>query len=317
MSRLSDIDLNDPDYVNANTATKQAIFDAYSKDDPDYTGANTATQNAIRESFGVTTTTPPAAQPSIAPNIASAVGEAAVGKLSPINPYGATLGEAGQALKTGAGAVANKIGQTTVSGAGALAADAYAALHGLPPIATIGKKVLQSVMPGSQTTIAEGLGALGQGAKGMVGGAMTVGKNLAQGFVDPANLFTLPYQMAAYEQERIRQNPNGPLVNNTLFTDTPHVVDTLKTNPYAQTVRGEAATQGQAGAMNARNAVANMPFGNVTAQERARLEQDQRDRQQRQAQQAQARAILAQPPTAQNFIARSKATADLYGGVGK
>jgi hypothetical protein len=108
--------------------------------------------------------------------------------------------------------------------------------------------------------------------------------------------------MAAYEQEKIRQNPSAP---------------GLETNPYAQTVRGEAVTQGQAGAMNARNAVANMPFGNVTPEERMILEQDQRDRQQRQARQAQARATLAQPPTAQNFIARSQAMADLYGGVGQ
>lgn len=157
-----------------------------------------------------------------------------------------------------------------------------------------------------------GGGALSRMGSGLASGARAVGGAVAQGVVAPESAFLMPYQMAAYEQERIRQNPNEPLVNNTLITGTPQVVDTLKTNPYAQTVRGEAATQGQAGAMNARNAVANMPFGNVTANERARLEQDQRDRQQRQA-----KAVLAQPPTAQNFIARSKAMADLYGGVGK
>ena len=33
--------------------------------------------------------------------------------------------------------------------------------------------------------------------------------------------------------------------------------------------------------------------------------------------QEQARAVLAQPPTSQNFIARSRAMAELYGGLGK
>lgn len=52
---------NNPDYLNANEATKQAIFDEYSKDDPDYVNANSATKDAIRREFGLgstTTTTP-------------------------------------------------------------------------------------------------------------------------------------------------------------------------------------------------------------------------------------------------------------------
>jgi hypothetical protein len=65
--------------------------------------------------------------------------------------------------------------------------------------------------------------------------------------------------MAAYEQAKIRANPNAP---------------GLEYNPYAQTVRGEAATQNRAGAANQMRTVANMPFGNVNAQERAILEQD-------------------------------------------
>ena len=233
-------------------------------------------------------------EPSAAPNIAAEAGQAAVGKLSPVNPYGTTVGEAGSALKSGAQAVGQKIGQTTLSGAGTLAADAYAALHGLPPIATVGKKVLQSVLPGSQTTIAEGINAAGQGLKGMAGGAMNVGKTLAQGAMAPENLLTLPYNMAAYEQAKIRANPTAP---------------GLESNPYAQTVRGEYATQGQAGAANARNALINQQYGGLTPQEQAILKQDR--------QRQQAKAVLAQPPTAQNFIQRSKALSDLYGGVGQ
>jgi hypothetical protein len=52
MSNLSSI-LTDPNYVNANEATKQAIFDKFSAQDTNFTGANAETQNAIRQRFGV------------------------------------------------------------------------------------------------------------------------------------------------------------------------------------------------------------------------------------------------------------------------
>jgi hypothetical protein len=200
-------------------------------------------------------------EPSPAGNIAGAAGTSALGNFSPANPYGTTVGEAGQALKTGAQAVANKVGQTTLGGAGALAADAYAALHGLPPVATMGKKILQSVMPGSQTTIAEGLGAVGQGLRAGAGGLANAGKFIASGAIAPENLLTLPYQMAAYEQEKIRANPNAPGLEN---------------NPYAQTVRGEYKTQGQAGAANQRQAlINNIPgYANMSPEEKQIMDQD-------------------------------------------
>jgi len=52
MPSLSEI-LQDPNYVSANEATKQAIFDKYSATDANFTGANAATQDAIRQRFGV------------------------------------------------------------------------------------------------------------------------------------------------------------------------------------------------------------------------------------------------------------------------
>ena len=52
MSNLSSI-LTDPNYVNANEATKRAIFDKFSAQDTNFTGANAETQNAIRQRFGV------------------------------------------------------------------------------------------------------------------------------------------------------------------------------------------------------------------------------------------------------------------------
>jgi hypothetical protein len=45
--------LKDPNYINANEATKKAIFDKYSAKDKNYTDANDATKSAIRQKFGV------------------------------------------------------------------------------------------------------------------------------------------------------------------------------------------------------------------------------------------------------------------------
>ena len=207
----------------------------------------------------------PVAQPSPAGNIAGAATTSALGNFSPANPYGTTIGEAGQAIKTGAQAVANKVGQTTLGGAAGLATDAYAALHGLPPLASVGRKVLQSVMPGSQTTIAEGLGAAGQALRAGAGGLANAGKFIASGAVAPENLLTLPYQMAAYEREKIRANPNAPEYAN---------------NPYAMSYRSQGTanpiTQGQAGAMNQRQALINNTpgYANMTPEEKQIIDQD-------------------------------------------
>ena len=40
--------LKDPNYVNANEATKAAIFDKWAPQDPNFANANAATQDAIR-----------------------------------------------------------------------------------------------------------------------------------------------------------------------------------------------------------------------------------------------------------------------------
>lgn len=45
--------LKDPAYVNANKATKKAIFDKHAPNDPNYAGANEPTKQAIRARFGV------------------------------------------------------------------------------------------------------------------------------------------------------------------------------------------------------------------------------------------------------------------------
>jgi hypothetical protein len=113
----------------------------------------------------------------------------------------------------------------------------------------------------TQATPAQAVQTAVQGAKTLGTGARALGGALVQGAVAPESLFALPYQMAAYEQEKIRENPNAP---------------GLERNPYAMTVRGEAPTQGAAGAMNQRRAVVNMPIQGVTAEERRILEEDQK-----------------------------------------
>lgn len=57
MATASEI-LNSPAYINANPATKQAIFDKHIASDVSFTGANPATQQAILGKFGLTKTTP-------------------------------------------------------------------------------------------------------------------------------------------------------------------------------------------------------------------------------------------------------------------
>ena len=54
MPSLQEI-LADPNYVNANEATKEAIFNKYAPQDKDYSGANDATKEAIRQRFGLGT----------------------------------------------------------------------------------------------------------------------------------------------------------------------------------------------------------------------------------------------------------------------
>lgn len=52
MAGLQDI-LSDPNYVNANAATKAAIFDKFAPLDPNFANANAETQGAIRAKFGL------------------------------------------------------------------------------------------------------------------------------------------------------------------------------------------------------------------------------------------------------------------------
>jgi hypothetical protein len=133
--------------------------------------------------------------------------------------------------------------------------------------------------------------------------AGSVGKNVAgavvQGATAPENLLSAPYGMAAYEQAKIRSNPNAPGLEN---------------NPYAQTIRGEYNTQGQAGAANQRSAISNMnTAGNPqpgTPQFSA-LQQQYAPAQPAVQHSVPATSTLA-PPTSMNFIGRMHQLYDQY-----
>jgi hypothetical protein len=61
MPTLQEI-LRDPNYANANAATKQAIFERWAPQDDNYASANPATQAAIRQRFGIGGAAPQPAQ---------------------------------------------------------------------------------------------------------------------------------------------------------------------------------------------------------------------------------------------------------------
>jgi hypothetical protein len=97
--------------------------------------------------------------------------------------------------------------------------------------------------------------------KAMPGAAL---RGLGTALAAPESAFMMQYQMAAYEQDKIRANPTAPQ---------------YATNPYAQAYRGEYKTQGAAGAANRRNAISNAPSGyQPTAEEAQNIMQsgDQR-----------------------------------------
>lgn len=139
--------------------------------------------------------------------------------------------------------------------------------------------------------------------KNIVGG---VGKNIAgsvlEGAVEPTNMFTLPYNMAAYEQAKIRANPNAPQYQN---------------NPYAMQQRGQAPTQAAAGAQNQQNVVKNYatpgnPVPGTPAFQELAKQYAPAQQAVQQPQMPPAPQSPAAPPTSSNFIARIHQLAHTY-----
>jgi hypothetical protein len=195
---------------------------------------------------------PQTGMPNMAPQAASAAKQ-----------LGAMAPEAMNVAKQGVQALGNMPIQQAVRGA----VDVGSMMAGHPPYATMFKAAtdtasgtpVKEVIGNTVNAVRQGAGALGGAAKGL-GGA------LLRGAMAPESAFLMPYQMAAYEQEKIRANPNAPGLEN---------------NPYAQVQRGEFATQKQAGAANQRMAVANQRYGGLTPQEQAILEKDRLNMQMR------------------------------------
>jgi hypothetical protein len=163
------------------------------------------------------------------------------------------------------------MGQAAISGARPAAQTAYSLTGGIRDLTNVGKNLAAISPEGAKEILSSPLQAAKayvQGhpfVQGGVGGAARgIGSALTAPLTAPENLFTLPYTMSAYEQEKIRQNPNAA---------------GLESNPYAQTVRGEAKTQGSAGEANRMKATAEMPYGNVTPEEKRLLDEDRMMRQ--------------------------------------
>jgi hypothetical protein len=134
MADLSSI-LNDPNYVNANEATKAAIFDKFSALDKNFTGANPETQQAIRVKFGIV--------PATAPELS--MREKVMGAIETPFALGATLAS---------GAIAPIAGVI-----GTLTSGKYGTQEGI----RAGEQAAKSVMYQPRTQVArEALGAVGE-----------------------------------------------------------------------------------------------------------------------------------------------------------
>ena len=134
MADLSSI-LSDPNYVNANAATKAAIFDKFSALDKNFTGANPETQQAIRVKFGIA--------PPIAPEMS--MREKVMGAIETPFALGATLA---------GGAIAPFVGI-----AGTLASGKYGTQEGI----RAGEEAMKAVQYQPRTQVArQALTAMGE-----------------------------------------------------------------------------------------------------------------------------------------------------------
>lgn len=206
-----------------------------------------------------------ASEPSVnlAPQAASIAGKV-VPALAEAGPVAAQVGKdiAGTALNVAKGSVQDlySLGKiaTQVSPAGV--ADLFGKFLSSPVQTT--RDVAGAYFAGhptfsklADTSLSSAYQNAANYSKGILPSAKNIGSSIVQGAVAPESLISLPYQMAAYEQEKIRQNPNAP---------------EYATNPYAQAYRGEFPTQGAAGAANRRQAVANAPTGYTPTAEEAK-----------------------------------------------
>jgi hypothetical protein len=201
MADLASI-LKDPNYINANEATKAAIFEKWAPQDPNFANANAATQDAIRQKFGLTVAAPAAtAKPTVStavpvpvqPELSTAQKVYKTGR-EVLGPTVEALGAAGGAVlggtagTFGAGPVGTVLGGVT--GAGLGYATTKEALHSLDVLAGI-EKPRQGV-----AQITEPVKNVLEGAT-MEAGGQAAGQMLAKGAGKVMDILNRPTQKAA------------------------------------------------------------------------------------------------------------------------
>jgi hypothetical protein len=218
MANLASI-LTDPNYVNANEATKQAIFDKFSVQDPNFTKANPATQDAIRQKFGVLTAAAPASPElpeSLRPRTAASEGmpgarqELTTGQrvYQAARPFVAPLLEAGGAI--GGGLLGTPMGPAGIVGGAGLGYGIAKEGLELADVAMGMKAPRQGA-----AQVVEPVRNVLEGATFEAGGRVA-GPLLAKGVGKLADLRQIPKNKAA------------DIARNALGPDLPEVLNALK-----------------------------------------------------------------------------------------
>jgi hypothetical protein len=229
--------LADPNFVNANPATKQAIFDKWAPQDPNFSNANPATQQAIMQKFGLGAPAAPAMSMSLQPSMPAESTGIPIERKPPttyekvrefVTPTVEMLGAAGGGL-IGAGAgtlVAPGVGTATgaVGGAGLGYGMAKEALN-LADIYIGGKAPRQGA-----AQVTEPVRNVLEGATFETGGRL-LGPALGYLGGKIADLRQIPKQKAA------------DIARNALGPDLPEVLNALK----ASQGQGVSAAQATAG----------------------------------------------------------------------
>jgi hypothetical protein len=217
--------LTDPNYVNANLATKQAIFDKFSAQDPNFVNANQDTQIAIRQKFGVSSPALPALTPEPAAAVAAPAAEgmpAPRQELTPaqqtyktISKYAAPTLEAMSAvIGAGAGAPLGPLGMAGGAGLG----------YGIARELISGGNRLAGLEPPRQgaAIVAEPLQNVAEGATMEVGGRV-VGDIVGKAAGKVTDVFRAPELKAAR------------IARESLQQDVPAVLNALRAAPANQT----------------------------------------------------------------------------------
>jgi hypothetical protein len=216
MANLSSI-LNDPNYVNANEATKKAIFDKFSAQDTNFTSANPATQDAIRQKFGVLSAAPAAPElpESLRPRTIEAPIPGPRQELSTgqqiyqaVRPYAAPLLEAGGAI--GGGLLGTPMGPAGIVGGAGLGYGIAKEGLEMADVAMGMKAPRQGV-----AQVAEPVRNVLEGATFEAGGRVA-GPLLAKGVGKLMDLRQIP------------QNKATKIVKDALGPDMPEVLNALK-----------------------------------------------------------------------------------------